>query len=285
MCRFLAYLGSPVLMDDLLFKPKNSLIKQSIHSKEAEEPLNGDGFGVGWYMRDISPSPGLFVSVRPAWNERNLQYLAPKIIPSCIFAHVRAASNGEVNEFNCHPFHFRNLLFMHNGDINGFQDIKRMLEQGLSQPSYDMLQGQTDSEHLFAVFLDCLTAKGKADYSADDIATALEEAVTIVQEMKKVLKVKGEDYLNIAITDGNSMIAMRYVSHPKDEPPSLYYSEGKAYSCVDGVCHMAPGRREQSVLVVSERLTSIREDWHKIPRNHILLVEKNLSVSLRECRI
>jgi glutamine amidotransferase len=286
MCRFIAYLGAPVLMDDLLFKPKNSLIRQSIHSNETEEPLNGDGFGIGWYMRHISPSPALFVSVRPAWNERNLQYLASKIVSSGIFAHVRAASHGDVSEYNCHPFHFRNLLFMHNGDINGFFKIKRLMEQALSEEAYSMLQGQTDSEHLFAIFYDCLPKKGLDDYAAEDMATALESAVMKVQELKRKVGLENEeDYLNIAITDGNSMIAMRYTTDKSEEPPSLYFSEGRAYNCIDGVCHMQPGQEEKSVLVVSERLTTIEEDWKKIPRNHILLVEKNLTVQLRPCRI
>jgi glutamine amidotransferase len=47
MCRLLAYLGTPIIIDKLLYQPKNSLITQSFDSKEREEPLNGDGFGIG----------------------------------------------------------------------------------------------------------------------------------------------------------------------------------------------------------------------------------------------
>jgi predicted glutamine amidotransferase len=48
MCRWLAYTGDPVLLDEL-YKPKNSLIGQSLHSRLGAETTNGDGFGVGWY--------------------------------------------------------------------------------------------------------------------------------------------------------------------------------------------------------------------------------------------
>ena len=37
MCRWLAYSGSPVLMEELLYKPKNSLIVQSLHSQLGAE--------------------------------------------------------------------------------------------------------------------------------------------------------------------------------------------------------------------------------------------------------
>ncbi|HEY7699287.1 MAG TPA: class II glutamine amidotransferase, partial [Vicinamibacteria bacterium] len=49
MCRWLAYSGAPVLLDELLFKPKHSLIDQSMSAKAAVTVTNGDGFGVGWY--------------------------------------------------------------------------------------------------------------------------------------------------------------------------------------------------------------------------------------------
>ena len=60
----------------LLLEPSHSLIRQSTHAAEREEPLNGDGFGVAWYVPDLSPEPGVFHSVRPAWNNPNLFNLA-----------------------------------------------------------------------------------------------------------------------------------------------------------------------------------------------------------------
>ncbi|RMF60275.1 MAG: class II glutamine amidotransferase, partial [Calditrichaeota bacterium] len=156
MCRFIAYIGAPVVMDELLYQPDNSLIHQSYKAQEREEPLNGDGFGIGWYDKTLDNTPAIFVSVRPAWNNKNLRSIAPKIRSSCIFAHVRAASMGGVSEDNCHPFRYGNYLFMHNGHIGGFRSIKRALRRRLSDEVYDWLRGETDSEHFFALFLDNL---------------------------------------------------------------------------------------------------------------------------------
>ena len=43
MCRWLAYSGTPVLLEELLFRPKHSLIDQSLHSTMGAETTNGDG--------------------------------------------------------------------------------------------------------------------------------------------------------------------------------------------------------------------------------------------------
>ena len=77
MCRWLAYSGAPVLLEDLLYKPQNSLVVQSLHSQLGAETTNGDGFGVGWY--GDRETPGVFRSIEPAWNDRNLQELAGQI--------------------------------------------------------------------------------------------------------------------------------------------------------------------------------------------------------------
>ena len=44
MCRWMAYTGSPLLIEDLLYVPENSLIVQSLHSRLGAEETNGDGY-------------------------------------------------------------------------------------------------------------------------------------------------------------------------------------------------------------------------------------------------
>ena len=156
MCRLMAYKGTPIIIDNLLYQPKNSLINQSINAREIEEPLNGDGFGVGWYVPEVNDEPVTFVSVNPAWNNRNLRNLAPKIKTNCMLAHVRAASVGDVSESNCHPFQYKNILMAHNGGIEEFSKVKRSIREPLTNELYNWIKGQTDSEHIFAVLLNNL---------------------------------------------------------------------------------------------------------------------------------
>lgn len=282
MCRFIAYAGNPILLHDVLYKPKNSLIQQSIHAREAvDEPLNGDGFGVGWYTHEIDRTPGVFVSLRPAWNDRNLIHLASKIRSNCFFAHVRAASAGDVSTVNTHPFYYKRFLFMHNGDIAGFRKIKRYLRRGLSDELYDWVQGQTDSEHMFGLFADIFN-KRKRRYIVEDIATTLAETIHEIRKMQEEHNVEGISYINAAITDGNRIVAVRYISDPESPAPTLYYAAGDQYLYRNGVCHITPTEGQNgAVLIVSEKLTNHKAEWHEIPVNNMILVTDDLKIELR----
>lgn len=281
MCRFIAYLGTPILMDEILLKPKNSLIKQSIGARESQEPLNGDGFGVGWYEHEIDITPAVFTSIQPAWNDRNLRNIAPKIKSSCIFAHIRAASVGGVSIFNCHPFHYNQFLFMHNGKVGGFNKMRRHLARELTDESFNWIKGQTDSEHVCALFLDIFT-KNRCKSNADDIAAALRETIQWVENLMRKEGILEPSFMNIAITDGYSMVAVRHTSDPALHARTLYYSAGENFTFEGDACHLSPsiGPENKAVLIVSEKLTSYEADWHPIKNNYLLKVDKKFSLSL-----
>jgi glutamine amidotransferase len=115
MCRWLAYSGSPLLLEELLLKPAHSLIDQSLHSKLGATTTNGDGFGLGWYGAE--ETPGIFHSTDPAWNNHNLRELAQHLTSRLVFAHIRASTGTAVQRTNCHPFRYGRWLWMHNGAI------------------------------------------------------------------------------------------------------------------------------------------------------------------------
>ena len=89
MCRWIAYSGSPILLEELLYKPDHSLIDQSLHARLGVETTNGDGFGVGWY--GAGEDPGVYHSVSPAWGDANLRELAAHTASPLFMVHVRAA--------------------------------------------------------------------------------------------------------------------------------------------------------------------------------------------------
>jgi glutamine amidotransferase len=151
MCRWLAYSGAPTLLEDFLFKPKNSLIDQSMSSKSAETPTNADGFGIGWY--GSRPTPGLFRSIRPAWNDFNLRDLATQIESRLLLAHVRATSLATVQETNCHPFRHGNWLFVHNGEVFGIEKFRKLLVAEVADDLFPEILGTTDSEVMFFLAL------------------------------------------------------------------------------------------------------------------------------------
>jgi len=280
MCRLMAYLGSPIIIDKLLYQPKNSLVNQSISAKEIEEPLNGDGFGIGWYAREVNEEPVTFVSVNPAWSNRNLRNLAPKIRTECFVAHVRAASVGEVSESNCHPFQYKTLLMMHNGGVENFGAIKRKIREPLDDDTYNWIKGQTDSEHIFAYLINHLFSHHKT-ISPGTVIDSFEHTFTALKKLMAENKIHEAAYLNMVVTNGSFIVGTRYVTSPNEDPLTLYHSEGSRYVVEDGISQMvAPEDNDHAVLVVSEKLTDDK-DWTLIPANHFVVVDESLNVKIK----
>jgi ergothioneine biosynthesis protein EgtC len=280
MCRLIAYKGTPIVIDRILYQPKNSLINQSFNAKEIEEPLNGDGFGIGWYVPEVANEPVTFVSVNPAWSNRNLRNLAPKIKTECMIAHVRAASVGEVSESNCHPFQYKNILMAHNGGIEEFPKIKRHLRSPLSDELYNWIKGQTDSEHIFASLIHYLKTNHQS-ITPESVTDSFEQTFRTIKLLMAKYDIREAAYLNMVFTDGNFLVATRYVSDDREEPLTLYHSEGSRYVVEDGITRLeAPMDNDQAVLVVSEKLSDDK-DWTMIPANHFVIVEPSLNVRIK----
>lgn len=283
MCRLMAYKGTPVVIDKLLYQPKNSLINQSSNAREIEEPLNGDGFGVGWYVPEVNYEPITFVSVNPAWNNRNLRNLAPKVKTDCMIAHVRAASVGDVSESNCHPFQYKNILMAHNGGVEEFGKIKRHIREPLTDELYNWIKGQTDSEHIFALLLNNLFHDHKS-ISPEAVADSFEKTFRDVKKLMADNGISEPAYLNMVFTNGLFLVATRYVSNPKEEPLTMYHSEGGRYVVENGNTRLeAPQDDDNAVLVVSEKLTDDK-DWTMLPPNHLVIVEQSLNVRIKPIR-
>lgn len=286
MCRFVAYLGKPIIVDELLLKPTNSLVHQSFSAGEMTHTLNGDGFGLGYYVHHISERPGLFRSITPAWNNSNLLYNASLIQTDCLFAHIRAASEGVISENNSHPFHFENFLMMHNGGIPRFTRIKRRLLSRLSDELFLWIQGQTDSEHVFALLMQHISemSSSGSPLTTDQIQQCFQQTFDVIQQLQEEAGIGDEiATFNMMVTDGYRIFGTRYSSNPEQETRTLYYSAGSAFQCKDGISRMlkVDGANE-SVLIVSEKLNDQPEDWIPIPQNHFIAVERDLEVRLAQ---
>ncbi len=285
MCRFLAYVGTPIIIDELLVKPENSLINQSYDAEEMTQTLNGDGFGLGWYNKAIRSYPGLFRSITPAWSNQNLLYNASLILTSCLFAHVRAASEGGTAEFNCHPFHYKEYLMMHNGGVKQFPFIKRALLSLLSDEFFLWITGQTDSEHIFALLMQTLSemkTRG-APLTMAEAAEGFKRTINTIEGLKRQAGIDDEvDTYNMMITDGDRIFGARYSTNPDEDSPTLYYSTGSRFQLQDGVSRMIrnPDAGDKAVLIVSEKLTEVKEDWEVIPPNSFIGVERDKTVVL-----
>lgn len=294
MCRFMIYKGSdPILLSKLIVEPTHSVLHQSYHPRllmSVGQRHTGDGFGIGYYTdRSLGPEPCIFTSIIPAWNCANLPRLAAKTTSSLLFAHMRATTEGALSDQNCHPFAHGSIMWMHNGGLAGFQSYKRRLGASLADKWYLSVQGGTDSEWAFALFLDSLEQLGH-DPSAAPVQgfgpTALRKAmlrtIARINEFTRAMAQKrgaktGASLLNFAVTDGVSVICTRYVGSKTDEAASLYYSSGTTWEDKSKKGEYQMDRRDKGadiVLVASEPLTFERENWVTVPTNSVLTIHK-----------
>jgi predicted glutamine amidotransferase len=261
MCRWLAYSGDPVLLDELLYKPKYSLIVQSLHSRLGAETTNGDGFGVGWY--GAQPTPGLFHSVEPAWNDRNLRELATHVASPLVLAHIRASSGSAVQQTNCHPFRYGRWLWMHNGLLRDFAAVKRDLALAVDPELYPQIEGSTDSELLFYLAL--------TFGLEDDPPRAVERAVGLVEATGGRHGVRYPIQMTVATTDGERLWAFRYSSEGRSR--SLFHSTD-----VSTLRHQYPDNpvlhnlSDQARLVVSEPLGDLKGAWREVPEGTCVVI-------------
>jgi len=261
MCRWLAYSGSPIRMEELLLKRDRSLIDQSLHARLGATTTNGDGFGVGWYEEDEGPR--LYRSTHPAWNDRNLRELAAGISSPLFFAHIRASTGTAIQETNTHPFRHGRWLWMHNGLIREFAHVRRELVLAVDESLFPSIEGTTDSETMFYLAL---------TFGLDnDPVRAVERMVAHVETVGHAHGVEHPIQMTVATSDGRSVWAFRYSSEGASR--SLYFS-----TRMDDLKAMYPESEElarlsdETRVVVSEPLGDLPGAWNEVPESHVGIV-------------
>ena len=284
MCRFIAYLGKPIMADELLIKPKNSLLMQSHNALETSMPVNGDGFGIGWYNNSIRKEPALYHSIRPAWNDENLSYNASMIKTNCLVAHIRAATQGGVSLENSHPFRYNEFLMMQNGGIKDFVKIKRKLINRLNDEAFEWVNGQTDTQYIFALFMTIVREhKNERDLELEDLTTCFSQTFAEIEDMKKAANLFSPSLYNMVLTNGEEMIATRYSTQPEKETRSMHIaSNAECYLCDKGFLRFRDSKiKDHSVLISSEVLTDEKAYWQMVPENHSIIVNKKIEVQIK----
>jgi glutamine amidotransferase len=258
MCRLVIYKGSPLPLHKLIIEPPHSLIRQSYDAREMlSGSMNADGFGIGWYQPDLDPAPAVYTNPQPIWNDANLPRMANKISSGIIFGHVRGASEGmPVNSANTHPFGYKNFMFMHNGSIDEFRSkVYPEIASRIRPELWDHIKGNTDSEHVFGLWLSYLGATEDRAYSLEEQTEALRKTIAYLETIAEREKI--DIVLNIGITDGVHVIATRY--HFGKRKATLYYVENAA-------------DYPASVVIASEKFN---EDpaWRPVPERSIITID------------
>jgi glutamine amidotransferase len=238
MCRWAAYTGKPIFLEDVVSRPGHSLIRQSHGASECKSSINADGFGVAWYGE--RPEPGLFRDILPAWSDPNLASLTAQVKSHLFLAHVRASTGTATSRNNCHPFVAGRWTFMHNGQVGGYDTFRRDAEMLIPDHLYGQRKGATDSEALF------LAAVGQGLDACP--RTALETATAMFEALSRQKGTGPHIRMTAALSDGETLYAVRYATD--DHAPTLYHRWSDSHS----------GRA-----VVSEPLEDGEGGWEVVP--------------------
>jgi predicted glutamine amidotransferase len=188
---------------------------------------------VAWYSPEtVQLGSCVYKFMTPLWSNSNLKNIGCHIKAPLILGHARAASTGmnifetvAVNYENCHPFKYGRYTFMHNGSIPQFSRVKRILCAIISEEIFRDIMGSTDSEHIFALIMHMLPKRSDA-LSPEELATTLEDAVSLILNILKAKGIYDGCSLNLVLTDGYNIVASRFRSDDS-EAPSLYYYGSK----------------------------------------------------------
>jgi predicted glutamine amidotransferase len=263
MCRWLGYFGSPLRLEELVYNTTHSLIEQSRAARLTTHVTNADGFGLGWY--GTSPRPGVYRSVAPAWNDRNLQELCAQIESPLFLAHIRASTGTPVQQTNCHPFRHQRWIFVHNGFIDRYDRLRRDLIMAVDPTLFDRIEGTTDSELLFFLAL---------TFGLDEEPLGgLERMAGFVEAAGRRHGVEHPLQMTVGLSDGERLYAVRYASSGF-AANSLYVSNDAhdvrlLYPENERLQRMS----DEARAVVSEPLADLPGLWREVPPSTAVIVQ------------
>jgi glutamine amidotransferase len=212
----------------------------------------------------VGSSPGVFHSVEPAWNNRNLRELARHLVSPMVFAHIRASTGGPIQQTNCHPFRFGPWLWMHNGLIREFRTIKRDLVLAVDPELFPFIEGTTDSETFFFLAL--------TFGLRDDPPAAVERAVGLIEDVGRAHGIEHPIQMTVATGDGERLWAFRYSSEGSSR--SLFVS-----TAIDTLRAQYPNNPrlwevgEGTRIVVSEPFGGLVGAWNEVPESSWVVIE------------
>ena len=290
MCGALLYLGTETLLDDLLFKPTNSLINQVCQPKMLKM-LNLAGFGMkAWDWGSQSPLvPYSYLTDSLPLFDNNLKSLAEKVQVNCLLAHIRGVPmrmGTTLSRENNHPFQFAGcrIALAHNGDLIRFTEMKSSLVRHIRPEYLANISGSTDSEWIYALLLSCLEHSQEV-IDVAECKHAIESVFRIIRDARNECGIDTSSSVNLFLSDGEQVLAVRYCfdfgRYPIASPDmvedyhinylSLWYTLGRKYGCYDGEWQTVGGSDSaDTVIIASEPLSTNISTWLEVPEYSML---------------
>ena len=162
-------------------------------SLSVQSRRNPDGTGLGVF--DERGRPQVQKQPMAAWEDAAFATEAHEMSGTTFIAHVRYATTGSHQTRNTHPFLQDGRIFAHNGVVEGLDVLDaRLRELGTN----GLVQGDTDSERVFALITGCTRAQN------GDVTAGLLDALRWLADSVPIFGV------NLLLSTAAEMWALRY---------------------------------------------------------------------------
>lgn len=263
-----------------------SVIPSQVHRSllDAENALgtqsqkHPDGWGVAYY---VDGTPHVTRSAQTALGDALFHRVSGVVASETVLAHVRQATRGKNNVWNCHPFQYGKWVGAHNGDIPNLEGTRDALRAAIAPWLVRYVMGETDSELLFFLFLTKLSERGPLarHHSIEDVSQALGETIQAARTLVETPEHK--PLLTIMVTDGACLAAVR-------SGKELYYSTHKRRCGDRDTCRSLSVECESPsqtgfvnhLIISSERLSG-ENVWEPLDEDEIIGIDHRMRVVRR----
>jgi predicted glutamine amidotransferase len=255
------------------------LLEQAVRSEQdvLGTPQAGrghDGWGVGFYQ-----AGEVLHKKHPQGGDETLEWanLLHGVRSDVAIAHVREATVGARRADNNHPFRMRQWLFAHAGLVHGFSAISANLLESLPDFLRRNIRGETDSEHLFHVFLSFLHDAGQLDaidVSDQAVLSALRSAITLIDRLVSEIGAPQSD-LNLVLTNGRAHYALR-------RGATMVFVERDRLSMPEDERKPNPEHPSEPVryVLVGNGTPDVPVGYRELPDAHLLVVNRDVEATL-----
>lgn len=186
-------------------------IRRAFAALRVQSHEHKDGWGLVEF-REGEPSPRVQHSTRSAFCCSQFQQLGGELAVQRLLVHVRLASVGQVTLSNAHPFHRHGWAFAHNGTVKRFADRRADFEGQIEPKHRAEIQGETDSERCFALFLSLLERRALLGVPVEprQVARVVAEVMrTVDRTFDAGAPADAKSSLNFLASDGRIIVASR----------------------------------------------------------------------------
>lgn len=258
MSHWLAWHGQQLLIEQLLFNPRGGLINHARSSGGDEDAA----FGLGWY--GTGDGPGVYQGAVAPWEDDGLRDLARSVRSPLFIAHVRSGAGPAITQYG-------RWLFVFDGVINRFEELQPELLAAVNPSLISALGGSDDAQVLLAL---------AATFGlSDDPIAGLERAIGFVEARAEHHDVRSAVQAGIALSDGESVWAVRY-SNRGPAPPLFASADVQAARMLYPNRPLVQLLKDDDHIVASQPLADIPGAWDKLPEASAVVVRAGRSERL-----